>query len=107
MAPSSAPAVTAAQPRTGPVGTRVTITGTGFSDSANTINFGVSAYPNVPSTNGTTIVFAVPMQTNPPCRNVTPPCEIATALITPGDYALSVTTIQGTSAAVTFTVTKS
>lgn len=107
MAPSPAPAITSVQPLTGPVGTRVTITGTGFSDSANTINFGVSAYPNVPGTNGTTIVFAVPMQANPPCRNLTPPCEIATALITPGDYALSVTTIQGTSAAVTFTVTKS
>jgi hypothetical protein len=88
------------------VGTRVTIVGTGFSDSANMINFGVSAYPNVASMNGT-IVYAIPMATNPPCRNVTPPCEIATALITPGDYMLSVTTLQGTSNAVTFTVTKS
>jgi hypothetical protein len=52
-------------------------------------------------------VFAIPMQTNPPCRNATPPCEIATALITPGDYALSVTTSQGTSTSVTFTVTRS
>jgi hypothetical protein len=93
------------QPLSGPIGTRVTILGTGFSDATNTINFGVSAYPKVPSTNGT-IVFAVPMQTNPPCRNATPPCEIATALITPGDYALSVTTPQGTSASVTFTVTE-
>jgi hypothetical protein len=52
-------------------------------------------------------VFVIPMQTNPPCRHATPPCEIATALITPGDYALSVTTPRGTSSSVTFTVTKS
>jgi hypothetical protein len=94
--PSAVPAITSAQPLSGPVGTRVTILGSGFSDTTNTINFGVSAYLNVPSANGT-IVFAIPMQTNPPCRNATPPCEIATALITPGDYALSVTTAHGTS----------
>jgi IPT/TIG domain-containing protein len=105
VAPSAAPVITAAQPLSGPVGTRVTITGTGFSPTANTINFGVSAFPNVPGTNGS-IVFFIPMQTNPPCRNATPPCEIATALITPGDYALSVSTLQGMSNAMTFTVTK-
>ncbi len=106
VSPSSAPVLTSLQPQTGPVGTRVTITGTGFSNIANTVNFGVSAYPNVPSTNGT-MVFVIPMATNPPCRNVTPPCEIATALITPGDYMLSITTSDGTSNAMTFTVTKS
>jgi hypothetical protein len=101
--PSSSPVLTSVQPLTGPVGTRVTIVGTGFSDSGNTINFGASAYPNVPSVNGT-IMFVIPMAINPPCRNVTPPCEIATALITPGNYMLSVTTAQGTSNAVTFAV---
>lgn len=106
VAPSTLPAIASVQPLAGPVGMRVTIVGTGFSDTANTINFGVSAYPNVASVNGT-IVFTVPMQTNPPCRNVTPPCEIATALITPGDYAVSVSTREGTSTTVTFTVTKS
>jgi len=105
-APSSAPAVTSVQPLAGPVGARVVIVGTGFSETANIVNFGVSAFPNIMSVNGT-IMFTVPTQTNPPCRNATPPCEIATALITPGDYALSVTTGQGTSTPVTFTVTKS
>lgn len=105
LSPSSPPTMTSIQPLTGPVGTRVTIVGTGFSGSANTINFGVSAYPNVTSANGT-IVFDIPLATNPPCRNVIPPCEIATALITPGDYILSVTTLQGTSNAASFTVTK-
>ena len=103
VSPSSSPVLTSVQPLTGPVSTRVTLNGTGFSGSANTINFGANAYPNVPSMNGT-IVFVIPMATNPPCRNVTPPCEIATGLITPGDYMLSVTTAQGTSNAVTFTV---
>ncbi len=104
--PSSPPGITSVQPLNGPVGTRVTIVGVRFSGSANTINFGASAYPNAASTGGT-IQFVVPMTTNPPCRNVTPPCEVATALITPGDYALSVSTPEGTSNAVTFTVTKS
>jgi hypothetical protein len=88
-APSSALAITSVQPLAGPVGTRVTILVTGFSDTTNTFNFGVSAYPNVLSAKA--IVFAIPMQTNPPCRNATPTCEIATALMRP-DYALSVTT---------------
>ena len=105
-APSSAPAVTSVQPLGGPVGVRVVIVGTGFNDRTNIVNFGVSAYPNVVSVDGT-IVFTVPVQTNPPCRNAIPPCEITTALITPGDYALSVTTSQGTTTPVTFTVTKS
>jgi len=91
----------------GPVGTHVTITGTGFDERVNTITFGVSAYPNIPSTNGTMITFVIPMATNPPCRNATPPCAIVTTLITPGSYDLSVTNAQGSSNSMMFTVTKS
>jgi hypothetical protein len=107
VSPSSGPTIISLQPLAGPVGARVTITGTGFNDRANTINFGSSAYPNIVSTNGTAIVFDIPTATNPPCRNVTPPCAIVSALITPGAYDVSVTTAQGTSNSVTFTVTKS
>ena len=106
-APSSTPTITTLQPLAGPVDTRVTITGTGFSGSGNTINFGASAYPNIVSANGTTIVFVVPTATNPPCRNATPPCAIVSALITPGMYDLSVTNGGGTSNSIVFTVTKS
>lgn len=107
VSPSSAPTIAALQPTAGPVGTRVTITGTGFRDSANTVNFGPSAYPNMVGQNGTTIVFSIPVATNPPCRNATPPCAIASTLITPGVYALSVTNLAGTSNSITFTVTSS
>jgi IPT/TIG domain-containing protein len=107
VSPSSAPTIVTLQPSAGPVGTRVTITGTGFRDNANTINFGSSAYPNVVGQNGTTIVFSIPVATNPPCRNATPPCAIASTLITPGAYALSVTNSIGTSNSTTFTVTSS
>ena len=96
MSPSTAPTVTSLQPISGPVGTRVVITGTGFHDNANTINFGASAYPNVTAEGGTSIVFLIPTATNPPCRNVTPPCAIASALITPGPYDISVTNGRGT-----------
>jgi hypothetical protein len=105
VSPSSAPTIMSLQPLTGPVGTRVTITGTGFSDSANTVNFGANAYPNIPRTNATIILFVVPTATNPPCRNVRPPCAIASMLITPGVYGLSVTSTQGTSNSVSFAVT--
>jgi hypothetical protein len=105
MSPSPTPTILSLQPLTGPVGTRVTITGTGFSDSSNTINFGASAYPNIPGANTTLIVFVVPTVTNPPCRNVTPPCAIASTLITPGVYGLSVTNPQGTSNSISFAVT--
>jgi len=95
------------QPIAGPVGTRVVITGTGFQDNANTINFGASAYPNVTGQSGTSIVFLVPTATNPPCRNATPPCAIASVLITPGAYDVSATNAAGTSNAISFTVTSS
>jgi hypothetical protein len=107
ISPSSGPTITTLQPLAGPVGTRVMITGTGFDDRTNTINFGGSAYPDLVSTNGTSIVFVIPTTTNPPCRNATPPCLILSALITPGAYDVSVTNAQGTSNAITFTVTGS
>jgi IPT/TIG domain-containing protein len=107
VSPSSGPTITSLQPLAGPVGAVVMITGTGLNDRANTINFGASAYPNVAATNGTAIMFVIPTATNPPCRNATPPCEIVSALITPGAYDVSVTNVQGTSNAMTFTVTKS
>jgi hypothetical protein len=50
-------------------------------------------------------VFVIPTSTNPPCRNVTPPCAIASVLITPGAYDVSVTNAHGTSNAISFTVT--
>jgi len=107
VSPSSGPTISSLEPLAGPVGAQVMITGTGFSDRANTINFGASAYPNIASANGSVIVFVIPTATNPPCRNATPPCAIVSALITPGAYDVSVTSAQGTSNSITFTVTKS
>lgn len=109
--PSSTLTLTSVQPTSGPVGTGVIMTGTDFAGTAatslNTINFGASAYPNSVSANTTTIAFTIPTATNPPCRNVTPPCAIASALITPGTYDISVTNSKGTSNSITFMVTGS
>src|SRR5690349_21033040 len=71
VTPSAVPTIRALQPSAGPVGTRVTISGTGFRDTGNTINFGPSAYPNVARQNDGTILFTIPEATNPPCRNST------------------------------------
>ncbi len=102
--PSPVPAITSLQPVAGPVGSRVTISGTAFQPTANTINFGASAYPNIAAADSATIVFVIPTATNPPCRNVTPPCAVASALITPGVYEISVTNGNGTSNSISFTV---
>lgn len=107
VSPSTAPTITSLQPISGAVGTRVVITGTGFQDNANSINFGQSAYPNVTGDSSTSIVFVIPTSSNPPCRNVTPPCAIASVLITPGAYDISVTNDRGTSNALSFAVTSS
>lgn len=107
VSPATAPAITSLQPLTGPVGTRLVITGTGLQDNPNTINFGASAYANVTAESDTSIVFVIPTATNPPCRNATPPCAIVSALITPGVYDVSVTNGGGTSKAIAFTVTSS
>jgi hypothetical protein len=111
VSPSSALTLASVLPTSGPVGTSVIITGTGFAAAGaatlNTVNFGSSAYPNVTSGSGTTIAFSIPTTTNPPCRNVMPPCEIVSALITPGTYDISVTNSDGTSNSISFTVTAS
>ncbi len=54
--------LTALSQNTGAVGTQVTIYGTGFDQTNNTVNFGSVALTNVPS-NGTSISFIVPAYT--------------------------------------------
>jgi hypothetical protein len=58
---SSQPSITALSPTAGPIGTSVTITGSGFAATGNTISFGDWQSPNLSSSNGgTSITFTVP-----------------------------------------------
>lgn len=93
------PIVTNISPTTGPVGTKVIITGTGFSKTKNSINFaGKKNIAVVPSTDGRTITFSIPAT----------PCSIdkicSQAVLPDGPYSLTLTTRNRTTKPVTFTV---
>ncbi|MCX6723057.1 MAG: IPT/TIG domain-containing protein, partial [Candidatus Staskawiczbacteria bacterium] len=53
------PAITSILPTSGPAGTVVTMTGSGFG-TLNTIDFGTVKIPNIPSPDSTTLTFAIP-----------------------------------------------
>ena len=91
-------------PSSGPPGTSVTITGTGFTPTANTVAFGNGVIPNL-SSNGTILIFTVPTTLIPACAYTTPPCPFALVITSPGTYGVSVTNASGSSNSVTFVVT--
>jgi hypothetical protein len=57
---SSALAVLNMSPSSGPVGSQVVITGTGFTPTGNYVNFGGYGMPNQNSPDGTTLTVTVP-----------------------------------------------
>ncbi|MFZ2149829.1 MAG: IPT/TIG domain-containing protein [Minisyncoccia bacterium] len=57
--------ITSVTPLTGPVGTVVTINGSGFSQSGNKVSFKSSPIQNINSTDGSSIVFTVPSSVTP------------------------------------------
>ena len=108
--PTSPPIITSLQPTLGPIGTRVTINGSGFTPTGNDVRFwggivsGLSSLMG--SSNGTTLSFTVTSDITRYC----PPglfCILSLLSITPGDYAVFVTNSNGTSNSMTFTVTSS
>lgn len=83
-------------PSSGQTGTQVTVTGTGFSYSGNTVRFGNSSIQNVQSFNGTSLTFTVPSYD----------AVYGYQTITPGIYNVSVVNASGfTSNTLPFTVT--
>ena len=91
-------------PSTGPPGTAVTLVGSGFSPTLNTINFGNGTVSGV-SSNGTNLIFTVPTTLIPACANSIPPCPFALQPTSAGVYNVSVTNALGTSNVVMFMVT--
>jgi hypothetical protein len=89
-------------PSAGPVGTTVTLYGSGFTQS-NTINFGSGVIANVYSANGTSLSFAIPTYLSPYCAPSTA-CPMYMQVVTPGMYNVSVQNQNGTSNTLTFQV---
>ncbi len=105
--PSStvSPAISQITPPASPVGTAVTITGSGFSPQGNTVKFGVGYIRNIDSADGTTLRFTVPDGLDL-CADPKGLCPGAYPQVTPGVYAVAVITDGETSNSITFTVTR-
>lgn len=103
----SAPSISSMNPTSGKVGTAVTISGTGFSQTGNTIHFGNGVVANVSSTDGKTLSFNVPDAIVPACTLIRPqPCLLAIQITLPGTYPVMVLNASNQSTnSVNFTVT--
>jgi hypothetical protein len=112
-ASAQTPQLTSIVPNSGPIGTEVTIRGSGFTVSGNTVIFGVgsraypsgSVYPNHSSDNGSVIRFTIPEHYDPACEYSSRPCPYAALPTMPGSYSVAVSNIGGQSNAQNFTVT--
>ena len=98
-------------PDVAPIGTRVSITGTGFSATGNKIRFRKGAPPitegfaaDAPSGDGKTISFIMFSALCPPCSFTVPPCLAPCRELAPGGYQVSVTNANGISNSVRFLV---
>lgn len=103
------PTITRLTPSSGRIGTDVTITGTGFLPTANTIKFGGHDFPYNSSNNGTTLTFTIPSYILPPICDLTRnmPCpQSQPTPVFPGPADITVTNANGTSNEVEFTVTQ-
>ncbi|MBX4200391.1 IPT/TIG domain-containing protein [Candidatus Parcubacteria bacterium] len=92
-------------PTQGLVGAQVTITGSGFTATDNTVHFGYGVVTNLTSVDTTHITFNVPSSLNPACFYSTPACLIPSQITTPGNYSVSVSNANGQSNSQTFAVT--
>lgn len=109
-APAAPPAVaiTTLSPASGPVGTTVELTGTGFAPTENVVKFGVGYLANLTSADGKTLRFVVPehhevcppavLESNAPCAEMHP-------RVMPGEYPVSLVTRTEKSRELVFTVT--
>jgi hypothetical protein len=96
-------------PAKGPVGTTVTIEGSGFLPTGNIVRFGAGYLTDLSSSDGRRLLFTVPEG-----LDICPPSELgrnepcaggAYPRVQPGDHAVSVVTRTDTSRPVPFTVT--
>jgi hypothetical protein len=95
--------LTSLSPTSGPVGTTITIQGSGFDPYNNTVHFGTGGMANVSSQNGI-IRFTVPSYLSPCSLGTSGVCALYAQQVTPGSYAIYVTSPSGTSNTLTFQV---
>lgn len=103
--------ITSLQPTSGPVGARVTITGSGFTPTGNKVKFGNLGSQDNPSyslssPDGKTLVFTVPSSNYLSCWYSTPACKAPAYSTPPGAYGVSVINANGASNEILFTVTQ-
>lgn len=93
------PYMTSLVPMSGPIGTQVTIYGSGFSITGNRINFDTGVIMDVPSPDGKFITFTVPKDRVPLCAVTDPRCLLPAPYnpVKPGTYWVSVTSANVTS----------
>lgn len=105
----TAPAISSLSPFSGPIGTKVVITGTGFTPTGNQVNFDTGVIIDLSSADGKTLSFAVPDDRVPLCAVTEPRCLLPAPYnpVKPGTYWVSVTNANGTSGGVSFGVTES
>jgi hypothetical protein len=97
------PQINLLSPSSGVAGTIVTVYGSGFTPTGNTVVFGQNYIQNISSSNGTVLSFNVPSYINPYC----PPGNFCAAYVLPlsqGVYPVSVSTGYGQSNILNFTV---
>lgn len=109
---STTPTISSLSPTSGPVGTQVTITGSGFTSTNNLIKMdnGNDDYAgSFNSSNGTNITFTVPNNIGDSClfTNSNVACAVEPTNVIPGTYSISVKNSKGVSNSKTFTVTSS
>jgi peptidoglycan hydrolase-like protein with peptidoglycan-binding domain len=89
-AASAAPVINSLSSAGGYIGSQVTVYGSGFSSTGNTVNLGAGVIPNITSSNGSSLTFTVPTGINLACFYSQPRCLVATQQLTPGTYKISV-----------------
>jgi hypothetical protein len=100
--------ISSLSPNSGPVGTKVTIAGSGFTATENEVNFkgsNAAIIRNLDSADRATLQFIVPDQFNPCSPYLDDPClKGAFVGVWPGSYTVSVKNANGVSNSLTFTV---
>lgn len=103
--PAAAPKILKLTPPSGPVGTQVTVVGSGFSGPS-MIQFGNGIVFGSNAKDGTSLTFFVPLALVSKCFYDPKPCEMVSPATTPGTYPVVVTNERGTSNKVLFAVTE-
>ncbi len=104
---TSTPIISSISPTSGLAGANVTLTGSGFSSTGNTVHFDIGVVPNISSADGKTLTFQIPNVIQPACTLIKEmPCLLAIRQTTQGTYNISVYNADNLSSnTVTFEVT--